>query len=539
MTREIRIYDTTCREGGQSMEMGLTPQDMLSIMEALDRFGVPFIEGPWPVPEEEEDDETRGKASEFYQLIKDASFREKIVVFGSTMEKGVEAKDSKRLKALVNSGLKNFAIFGKTWKLHVNEVLKTTLKENLRMIEDSVRFLKKKGGLVFFDAEHFFDGYLDDSVYAVQVLAAAKAGGADVIILCDTNGGMLPQEVRNIIAEVLPELPENSWGVHMHDDGGFALANTYEAILLGATYPQVTVLGQSERCGMPSLTSLVMNLIHKMDLACQGISQTKGLKSLAEFVAEKCNIPVPAGAPAVGENAFAHKAGSHQAGMRLNPSLQEHLPPELVGAKRRYPISGEVGRKAIVEALKDLGMKVEADDPVLAKILRKVKDWDKQGFHIESAPGTFWLLALRQLPNYEPPFDVTVIKPMVTLVKEDGKWKHRSRAEIEVRINGESQPLRLWERGNEGPLAAMDNALKPALTQKFSFLKDVHLVDFKVRILRSKGKGTASPVRVAVTGQTPFGFEETAGMSENILLASAFALIDLYELAILKSKMQK
>jgi 2-isopropylmalate synthase len=540
--KSILISDTTLREGGQSMATTLIPIDMLAIAEKLHEFGVPWIEGPWPVPEdetkEEEEEEARQKATEFYQLVKAVPFRDKIVVFGSTMEKEVEAKQSKRLKSLVQTGVKNFAIFGKTSKRHVFEVLKTTLKENLRMIEESVRFLKRKSGTVFYDAEHFFDGFLEDREYALKTLEAAKAGGADAIILCDTNGGMLPEQVIEIILQALPIFGNTAWGVHMHDDGELALANTLCAINYGATYAQVTVNGESERVGMPKITSLVPTLIHKKGIKCQGIASTKGLKALAEFVAERNNNYLPDSRAYVGEWAFTHSAGTHQAGAKVDPSLQEHINPDLVGSRRRYPISGEVGRKAVAAALSELNIKLEADDPVVRKILSKVRALDKKGLHLESAPGSFALLALRQLVDYKPPFRVTVIKPMSTLVKEDGPWKHRSRAEIEVFLPNQEEPLRLWARGKKGPLDSIDNALRPALLPSYPQLEDVSLIDYKVRKLPGNGKGTAAKVRVAIIGSTPYGYEVTAGMSENLLLASAEALIELYELVILKSQRQ-
>ncbi len=540
----VLICDTTLREGGQSMGSSFTPQDMVAIAEKLLEFGVPWIECPWPVPEQEvkedEEKEALQKALEFYQLVTQSEFkgRERLVVFGSTGEKDVEAKDSKRLKALVKTGLKNFAIFGKSSKRHVFEVLKTSLKENLRMIEDSVKFLKKQGGTVFYDAEHFFDGYLEDPDYAYKTMEAAIAGGADVIILCDTNGGMLPEQVEMVIHEMSDLLDNQAWGVHMHDDGEFALANTLSAINLGATFAQCTVNGESERVGMPKLTSLLPTLIHKKGIKCQGIDSTKGLKALAEFVAEKNNQALSNNQPYVGSWAFTHKAASHQLGARLDPTLQEHINPNLVGAKRRLPISGEAGRNAVVAALNELGVPIERDDPAVYKILGQIRSLDKQGFNLESAPGTFALIALRQLENYVRPFQIRLIKSHSTLVWENGApKKHRSESSIEVNFPNGSV-VKPWERGDDGPVDAIKNALKPVLANVYPVLQAVELVGFKVRIINGNGKGTASRVRVSITGKTPFGFEDTAAVSRNIIKASAIALLDLYEVTILKGQRQ-
>lgn len=540
----VLICDTTLREGGQSMGSSFTPQDMLAIAEKLVEFGVPWIECPWPVPEhevkEDEEKEALQKALEFYQLVSESEFkgRERLVVFGSTGEKEVEAKDSKRLKALVKTGLKNFAIFGKSSKRHVFEVLKTSLKENLRMIEDSVRFLKKQGGTVFYDAEHFFDGYLEDPEYAYKTVESAIAGGADVIILCDTNGGMLPEQVEMVVCEMSPLLDNQAWGVHMHDDGEFALANTLCAINNGATYAQCTVNGESERVGMPKLTSLLPTLMHKKKIKCFGIDSTKSEKALAEFVAEKNNHALPFNQAYVGPWAFTHKAASHQLGARIDPTLQEHINPNLVGAKRRLPISGEAGRNAVVAALNELGVPVDRDDPAVYKILGQIRNLDKQGFNLESAPSTFALIALRQLENYQRPFEIKLIKSHSTLVWENSApKKHRSESSIEI-VFPDGCVVKPWERGSDGPVDAIKNALKPVLAQKYPFLQAVELIGFKVRIINGNGQGTASKVRVSITGKTPFGFEDTAAVSRNIIKASAMALMDLYEVTILKGQRQ-
>ncbi len=550
----VWICDTTIREGGQSMGSSSTPQDLVAIAEAVVNFGVPFVECPWPVPEdelkEEEEKEAQLKALEFYRSVrqKSSKFKKHLVVFGSTMRKGGEAAKSKRLQAMVKTGLKNFAIFGKTDKRQVLQVLKASLKENLRIIRESVRFLKKQDGIVFYDAEHFFDGFLYDKAYALETIKAALEGGADRIIFCDTNGGMLPDQVSLILHRTLEdpkfseELFKVGWGIHMHNDGELALANTLQAIDLGATYAQCTVNGESERVGMPKLTSLLPTLILKKKIECYGIRSLRSLKSLAEFVGERNNVSIPAHQPYIGDWAFAHKAGTHQAGARINPALQEHIKPHLVGARRWMPISGEAGKNAIAAFLKEqCGLEFDSNDPAIQKILNEVRRLDKKGFNLEAAPGTFTLIALKIAVGLKAPFKVTKIKPRSNLYNKGGQhldvWEHDSKAEIEVTIEGENSPIRLWEEGRDGPVDAINNALIPALISRFPVLRQVQLVDYKVRRLMNNGKtGTASRVRVSVVGKTPFGAIYTAGMSENVLLASARALTDLYELVILKQQ---
>ena len=544
--RGVWICDTTLREGGQSMGSSFSALDMLAIAEKLDEFGVPWIECPWPTPEEEAKDEEEKeglqKVTEFYGIIAegDIKYRQKLIVFGSTGEKETEAKASKRLKALVKTGLKNFAIFGKTSKQHVRDVLKTSLTENLRMIEDSVKFLKKQGGMVFYDAEHFFDGWLEAPEYAKKTIEAALSGGADVIILCDTNGGMLPEQVTEILNQMLPVFEGKVWGVHMHNDSDFALANTLCAINFGADYAQCTVNGESERVGMPRMTSLLPTLMLKKKYDCFGINSLKGLKSLSEFVGEISNNPVPENQPYVGDWSFSHKAGSHQAGARVDPSLQEHVDPNLVGAKRRMPISGEAGKNALLAKLQELGYEVNKEDSSLNQLFQEIKRLDKKGLHLETANGTFELLSMNIVGKLSAPFQVKRIKPRSNLDNEFGEmfdhWNHDSKAEVEIVIGGVEKLIRVWDEGKDGPVDAINNALLSVLAGHFQVLNEVQLIDYKVRNLKNHGaKGTASKVRVAIVAKTPFGYEKTASVSKHILVASARALIDLYKVTVIKS----
>lgn len=541
----IYLYDSV-REAEQSglLSGGVTAQDMVEIMQLLYDFGVPYFEGPWPVPfrgEDEPEKERAEKAVRFYEIVKTKPFAGQVIVFGSTMEKNVsQAKDSEILKKLVVTGLKNFCIFGKSWSEQVRRVLRTSLSNNLHLIEESVRFLKSQGGFVFFDLEHFFDGYKaenkkkPDHNYAVKCLQSALRGGADVIVFCDTNGGMLTEEVEIILREIIPFLKNKPWGVHFHDDEGLAKANTLKAIDLGASYPQVTTLGYGERVGMARLTDLVATLILKKGYKCQGIKKIKALTPLARAVAQKMGEPLQPYLPYVGSAAAIHKAGTHGRCF----AVQEHIAPMRVGNTRYRYVSGLLGPQGIQAALKEVGLRVKPNDFLVKKLYQDVKAKDEVGFSYGTARGSFAVQALRLMPGYIAPFKIEGIEPYCRLFQTD-KWRHESRADIEMVISGQRKSIQIFRRSDDGPVDAADNVLRSALSQAYPIIKRVMLVDYVVRIIRNRNngkKGTASRVRVSIIADTPYGQFETFGISRNVILASVLALIDLYELVILFQK---
>jgi 2-isopropylmalate synthase len=545
--RTIFIYDSV-REAEQStlFSGSVTAQDIVDIMALLCEFGVPFMEGPWPVPikgDNDPDREKLEKARRVYSLLKNMPFSDKVVVFGSTMEKtAVRPQDSLVLQNLVATGLKNFCIYGKSWDAQVRRVLGTTLSNNLRLIEKSVRFLKNQGCLVFFDLEHFFEGFKaqakrkPEKNYAIKCLQAAIRGGADVLIFCDTNGSALPEEVESILKAVLPFLGNRPWGVHFHDDEGLAKANTLKAIDLGATYPQVTTLGHSERVGMVRLTDLVPTLILKKGYKCEGIEKLENLTRLAKTVAQKLGEPLQRNLPYVGSCAFGHKAGTHTKRF----VLQEHITPQKVGNTRHRHISGLLGPSGIRSALKDVHILVKPDSNLLKRVCEDVKGKDEIGFTYGSATGSFAVQAMRLMPVYIPPFKIVSLESYCHLYQTD-KWRHESRADIEVSLPGKDKPIvvQIFRRSEDGPVDAVDNVLKNALSEVYPIVNKVELVDYSVRIIKNRNngkKGTASRVRVTIIANTPYGQFETSAFSRNIILASALALIDLYELVVLYQK---
>jgi len=549
MKRKVWIYDTL-RETEQSSMLsgGMTAGGMVNFVKLLHEFGIPWVEGPWPVPRQQAEQEGNldqfAKAQEFYRLLQSEpeDLRSKIVVFGSTMEKNVQSPNqSPTLNALVETGVRNFCIFGKAWTAQVRGVLKTSQKNNLMMIEKSVRFLKSKGDMVFFDLEHFFDGFKADAAkplkqnYAVKALLAALKGGADVIIFCDTNGGVLPDEAEGILKQVIPLLREKPlleeipWGVHFHDDEGLAKANTLAAIDLGASYPQMTTLGHGERIGMPRVTDMVPTLILKKKVTCVGIERIDALTKFARKASIMLGEKLPAKFPYVGSGAYAHKAGTHG----VKPELQEHVSPNRVGNNRYRIISGLLGVNGIWRALKDCGIHLKKKDPLIRKVLEMVKSLDAQGIHIGSAKGTFAIKALRLMPGYSPPFKVNEIEPNSLLTKVGEDWTHESRSELEISLAGKKEVERVYEKAKSGQVDAIDAVIRKVLEKEFPILKEVKLADYQVKVLTSNGQGADAAVRVTIVGDTPYGYFETFAISKNVILASAIAFMDLYELVIL------
>ncbi len=543
MKRKVYVYDTL-RETEQTslLSGGLTAERMVAFVKLLHEFGVPWIEGPWPVPRQVAESEGSldrfEKAQRFYQLLQfeNQELQDNIVVFGSTMEKSVSvASESLILRALVETGMSNFCIFGKAWRAQVKSVLKTSLSNNLVMIEKSIRFLKSKGQIVFFDLEHFFDGFKADADkplnqnYAVKALKAAIKGGADVFVFCDTNGGILPNEVSNILTQVIPLLGEIPWGVHFHDDEGLSKANTLVAIDLGATYPQVTTLGHGERIGMPRLTDLVPTLILKKKINCVGIERLEGLTDFARQASFLLGESLPAKTPYVGPGAYAHKAGTHG----VDPELQEHVSPGRIGNTRYRIISGLLGANGVWRALKDVGIHLKKRDSLIKQVLDSVKKFDEQGIHIGSARGSFAVLALRLLSGYSAPFKVKEIETSSNFSHTDDNWAHNSKAYLEIYLSGKNEPIRIYAPAEHGQVDAIDEVLKKVLEEEYPILKEVSLLDYDAAVLKGNGTGTASAVRVKIIAKTPYGEFEVFAISENVILASALALMDLYELVIL------
>jgi len=542
--RRVEVYDTTLRDGTQGIGVSLTLVDKLNIAQRLDRLGVDYIEAGFPL--------SNPKDVAFFEQARDLDWQHaKVAAFGMTRRKDIGPEDDAGTNALVNSGSPVITIVGKTWDLHVDEVLRVSREENLAMIEDSVRYCSQASHVeqVMYDAEHFFDGYKQNPDYALATLRAAVDGGAPPLVLCDTNGGSLPQWIARATAEIVRALaldmptvdepaPAPSLAIHCHNDSGLAVANTLAAVDAGAVQVQGTVNGIGERCGNVDLTTVIANLILKMPYDCL-LPGTTGLHQLAEvsrFVYEAANLPLPDGQPYVGAGAFAHKGGMHVHAVRRVAHSYEHVDPEIVGNSRRILVSELSGVSNVAETL---GKKfdIEADKELQRKVLNRVQDLENEGYQFEAARASFELL-LRDLVGNAPKF-WTLDHYRCVILKQDS---HASTTEATVKltVNGTTEH-RVAE--GDGPVNALDAAMRKALKDHYPQINKVHLVDFKVRVVNPTAE-SAAKVRVLVTfktnddklaqstGQT-FG---TIGVNENIIDASWQALTDAFRYVLSESK---
>jgi 2-isopropylmalate synthase len=519
MNPQIEIYDTTLRDGSQGEGINFSVADKLRIADRLDAFGVHYIEGGWPG--------SNPKDIEFFAQAKRKRFKTaKLAAFGSTRRKNVPVQMDDQVLLLISAETPVVTIYGKTWMLHVKEVLNTTPEENLAMIGDTVRFLKSHGKMVVYDAEHAFDGYKDDPEYALATWQAAEAAGADIVVLCDTNGGSLPGEISRIVQGAKAKLKRRI-GIHTHDDGGLGVANALAGIEAGSTHVQGTINGYGERTGNCNLTSVIPNLAFKMKLPSLPESSLCKLRELSDFVDEIANLRHDSRQPWVGSAAFAHKGGTHVNAVQKVIHSYEHINPELVGNVRRILISDLAGRSNIVMKAKELGFDVTNDTPELKLILNRVKELEHQGYEFEAAEGSLALLIRKALKHEHAPFKVDAYH---VSMRRDGQTS-TCEATVKVRV-GEKRAHTVSD--GDGPVNALDAALRTALVKFFPALEKVQLTDYKVRILDT-AIGTAAKTRVLL--QSTDGREEwsTVGVSENIVEASLQALVDSIELALLKT----
>ncbi|NLB64339.1 MAG: citramalate synthase [Fibrobacter sp.] len=510
---KLEIYDTTLRDGNQAPGINFTLSDKLQTTRLLDSFGVDYIEGGWPNASNPTD-------LEYFRRVKTLKLQHaQIAAFASTRRPNVKAEDDMFLADLVASEAPVKTIFGKSWDLHVTEVIKTTLEENLAMIETSVEYLKRYSDKVFYDAEHFFDGYLANPEYAMQTLLAAKRGGADCIVLCDTNGGMaLTWELEEIVRKVA-ETCDTPLGIHVHNDSGTAVINSLAAVRAGAVQVQGTMNGYGERCGNANLVTIIPNLVQKMkhDLTCA--PNLTGLRTLSLGIDQILNVPSDIRAPYVGKGAFAHKGGSHIDGVMKVSHSFEHIDPKLVGNERIYITSDQAGGALVVEKLSKMKPDIDKRDPIVSEILAVVKEMETQGYHFETAEGTFELLASRKLGIFADRFTVLGYR-----VIEDKQSNGLPVSEASVKIRVGSDISHHVAEG-DGPVNALDAALRKALVPYFEFMAGVRLDDFKVRVLGNK-VGTDATVRVWATFGDDEGQWNVAGVSTNIIEASWLALLD-------------
>ncbi|KKU66537.1 MAG: 2-isopropylmalate synthase/homocitrate synthase family protein [Parcubacteria group bacterium GW2011_GWA2_47_16] len=521
---EIELFDTTGRDGTQGHGFKLSAGDKVRLVGELGRFGIQYMEGGWPG--------SNPKDRTFFKRVRGRRFgKAKVVAFGSTCRKGMSPKEDKQVRLLVRAGTPAVAIFGKTSMLHVTEVLRTTAEENLRMIFETIKYLKSLGKTVIYDAEHAFDGWKLDAEYAMKMLKAAESAGADVVVLCDTNGGSLPEEVAEITAKVRATL-KCKIGIHTHNDIGLALANALAAVRAGATHVQGTINGYGERTGNCDLISVIGCLHFKMGYRCVPVSSVKGLTALSRFVDELANNHHNPSLPWVGRNAFRHKGGMHVLAVDRVAASYEHIRPELVGNERSVAISELSGLSNIVLKARELGFAVTNDTPGLRRVLAKLKRLENEGYEYEAAEASFALLLASTLNGRRvKPFTVLDCD-VTTHVEGMRKTKSVSRATVKVRV-GRKTFLKVAE--GDGPINALDAALRLALTKPFPTLNNVALTDFKVSIVEGD-KGSASKTKVLILsakGKREWG---TVGVDDNIIVASLQALVEAMEYALLRKQ---
>jgi len=519
--RQIKIYDTTLRDGAQGEGISFSVEDKIFIAQKLDQLGVHYIEGGWPG--------SNPKDMDFFRQIKNLPFRSaRISAFGSTRRTRFRVEEDPNLRALLETGMPVVTVFGKSWDLHVRDVLRITPEENLKIIFDSVSYLKGRVEEVIFDAEHFFDGFKSNSNYALATLKAAWEAGADCLVLCDTNGGTLPSEVQVIIYQVQKEIAA-PLGIHVHNDADTAVASTLMAVEAGVNHVQGTINGYGERCGNANLCSIIPNLKLKLKLECIPDSQLPELTKVARYVSEVANLIPRDDQPYVGKSAFAHKGGMHVDAVRKTPVSFEHVPPELVGNRRRILVSELSGTGAVLDKAQEYNLPLTKDSPETEKILEALKQREFEGYQFEGAEASFELLMKKTLGKHRTFFDLEGFR---VIVEKKGKRKCLSEATIQVWAEGVKEHT---AAEGEGPVNALDNALRKALEKFYPQLKEVRLTDFKVRVLDAK-TGTAAKVRVLIESSDHRETWSTVGVSENIIEASWEALVDGIEYKLLKEE---
>ncbi len=518
--RLVKIYDTTLRDGTQFEGISLSLQDKLSITQRLDKYGVPYIEGGWPG--------SNPKDMAFFKEAKKIKFKHsKLASFGSTRRPHVKAEDDTNLKALIEAGTRVCTIFGKSWDLHVSEVFKISLKENLQMIYESVAFLKSKRREVIYDAEHFFDGFKANPDYAIKALQAAARAGADNLTLCDTNGGTLPHEVRQAILRVRRSLKGVPLGIHCHNDAELAVANSIQAVGEGCQLVQGTVNGYGERCGNANLVSIIPILQFKMRRKCFSAAKMKELASLSHYVAEICNMPLQNNQPFTGRSAFAHKGGIHINAMMKNLKTYEHMDPALLGNQRRFLVSELGGKTNIMLKAKQLEMDLEKESPETRRILSEIQKLENEGYQFEAAEASFEILVKKLMGKFKDFFEV---KSVVVRAENIGDQSPVSVAEVKIFAKGREQ----YEVAQgDGPVNALDQALRKALRNAYPVIDEIRLTDYKVRVVNSEA-GTAAKVRVFIEFQDRERAWTTVGVHANIVEASWKALVEAIEYKLMK-----
>lgn len=527
MKRNIDIYDTTLRDGTQAENFNLSVEDKIRIAIKLDELGVDFIEGGWPG--------SNPKDQQFFAEIHSHELKHaRIAAFGSTHMAKNRAEDDPNLQALVSSGAPVVTIFGKSWDIHVRDALRISLERNLEIITDSLSFLRSKVETLFYDAEHFFDGFKADRDYALSTLKKAKEAGAECLVLCDTNGGTLPYDLVEIIKDVRRKLGDDiALGIHCHNDSEMAVANSIMAVTAGVRQVQGTMNGFGERCGNANLCSIIPALVLKMGYECRAAQNLKKLTSVARYVYEIANLAPNKYQPYVGASAFAHKGGIHVSAVQRNPETYEHIRPELVGNVQRILVSDLAGKSNVLAKASQFGLDLASSDPLVMEIVSRLKELESQGFQFEGAEASFELLMRRANRTQKKYFDLMAFRVIDQKCREDEP--PQAEATVMVRVGGKVEHTAAV--GN-GPVNALDNAIRKALETFYPQLKDMTLVDYKVRVL-PENPGTGAKVRVLIESKDSKDKWGTVGVSHDIIEASWQALVDGICYKLLKSEKEQ
>jgi 2-isopropylmalate synthase len=532
--QQIWLYDTTLRDGSQGEGIALSLLDKLKIARQLDDMGIPFIEGGWPGANPKD-------VQFFWKLQEEPLKQAEIVAFCSTRRPRYGVEDDPMLKPILAAGTRWVTIFGKSWDLHVTEGLKTSLEENLAMIKDTIEYLRSQGRRVAYDAEHWFDGHKFNPEYALLTLKTALAAGAEWLVLCDTNGGTLPHEIAQVVSEVSAAISGKNdtssvkLGIHTHNDGGTAVANAIAAVMAGTTMVQGTINGYGERCGNADLCTLIPNLQLKLGYSCLEPTKLIQLTTTSRVIGEIVNIAPDNNAPFVGRSAFAHKAGVHVAAVEKNPLTYEHISPSSIGNQRRIVISEQSGLSNVLHYAEKFGINLNKQDPTCREILAKLKTLENEGYQFEAAEASFELLMRSALKKRKQMFQLKGFQVHCDIHQEEDNPSTKALATIKVRV-GEKDLLEVAE-GN-GPVAALDGALRKALVKFYPEIAKFYLADYKVRILDSAA-GTAAKTRVSIESSNGVESWTTAGVSTNILDASYQAVVEGIEYGLLLESTSK
>jgi len=518
MSHTVDIYDTTLRDGTQAENFNLSVEDRVRISLKLDELGIDFIEGGWPG--------SNPSAVEFFKIMQNQTLKHaKLTAFGSTRNFNNPADKDPNLQALIAANTPGITIFGKTWDVHVREALRISLEENLTIIVESLQYLKPHVEHLFYDAEHFFDGFKQNREYALATIDKAIAGGAECLVLCDTNGGTLPNEIPAIIDTVYSHLESKGnsipLGIHAHNDSETAVGNTMMAVSMGISHVQGTMNGFGERCGNANLTSIIAGLALKMDCRFKAAERLELLHETARFVNELANLPHNKYQPYVGRSAFAHKGGIHVQAVERNPITYEHIEPEKVGNVRRILISDQSGKSNVLHKARKFGLNLDSKDPAVSKIVRELKELENQGFQYEGAEASFELLMRKALGTSHHYFDLKGFR----VISQKTSLNEPSQDEATIRIVVERAGEVHTAAIGDGPVNALDKALRKALSRFYPKLKDMELADYKVRVLSGE-HGTSAKVRVLIQSRDQESEWGTVGVSHDILEASWQALVD-------------